>query len=300
MRADPEPEQPERPLVEVLAVEYGSAVTPPTLNPALLPFEELSPPAFERLVAEVVLHVDGLQQVRVYGRSGQAQGGLDIVGGPATDRSVYQVRRITALTPAALRAAVEDYVGRPGSDPSTRRFRAHRFVLATACPADDTRVADELDRLQRAYDGDLDIDLYDGAQLTQMLRHRGGLVAAVFGAPWAWAYCGYRTPEPVAGPTGRLLLDDPVDILGYSGVRDRADAFLADQPLAAAEVYRDLAEQLRKRGMDPAAQIIERRRRDALAGAGQLGAAFAVTVDSALRSYDRDEGYTRVLTEAHD
>jgi hypothetical protein len=63
VRVDPEPEQSERALVEVLAAENDAPLRPPTPNPALLPFGELSPPAFERLVAEVVLYVDGLQQV---------------------------------------------------------------------------------------------------------------------------------------------------------------------------------------------------------------------------------------------
>jgi hypothetical protein len=300
VRADTEPEQPERALVEVLAAENDAPLSPPIHNPALLPFGELSPPAFERLVAEAVLYVDGLQQVRVYGRSGQAQGGLDIVGGPAADRSVYQVRRIAALTPAALRTAVVDYAGQPGSDPSIRRFGARRFVLATACPADDTKVEDELDRLQRDYHGDIAIELYDGAQLTRMLRHRGGLVAAVFNAAWASAHCSYEIPEPAASPSGHLLLNDPVDILGYTGVHKRADASLVDQPLAAAEIYRDLAEQLRERGMVPAAEGIERRRRDALAAGGQFAAAFAVTAESALRSYDRGRSQAPVLTQATD
>src|SRR3954471_23669389 len=132
--ADPaESDRRERALVEVLAAEPQTLPQPPTLNPAGLPFGELAPPMFERLVAEVVLYVDGLGQVRVYGRSGQAQDGLDIVGGPAHDRSVYQVRRIERLTPPALRKAVLDYAGPPGTPASQRRFAARRFVLAAAC-----------------------------------------------------------------------------------------------------------------------------------------------------------------------
>lgn len=56
-------------LVEMLAAENDLPVRPPTLSRALLPFTELSPPAFERLVAEVVPNVDALQQVNVYGQS---------------------------------------------------------------------------------------------------------------------------------------------------------------------------------------------------------------------------------------
>lgn len=65
-------------LVEMLAAENDLPVRPPTLNRTMLPFTELSPPAFEPLVAEVVRYVDRLQQVSMYGRSGQAQGGFDM------------------------------------------------------------------------------------------------------------------------------------------------------------------------------------------------------------------------------
>jgi hypothetical protein len=166
---------PERALVEILAAEVGASPQPPTLNPDGLPFGELAPPVFERLVAEVVLYGDGLGQVRVYGRSGQAQDGLDIVGGPVRDRSVYQVRRIKKLTPSALRKAVVDYAGPPGTPPDRRRFQARRFVLATACTPEDTRVVDELDALQREHHGDLDISLYDGAELSRGSGSGAGL-----------------------------------------------------------------------------------------------------------------------------
>lgn len=86
-------------------------LTPPLAAPDALPFGELSPPVFERVVCEVMWLVDGMNDIRGYGRSGQDQGGLDLVGRRKGKTHVYQVRRIVSLSAPALRAAVTDFTG---------------------------------------------------------------------------------------------------------------------------------------------------------------------------------------------
>jgi hypothetical protein len=44
-------------------------LTPPLSAPDALPFGELSPPVFERVVSEVMWLVDGMNDIRGYGRS---------------------------------------------------------------------------------------------------------------------------------------------------------------------------------------------------------------------------------------
>jgi hypothetical protein len=130
----------------VLAPERHEPLEPPIAAPASLPLDQLAPPVFERLIAEVAARVDGIGRLRIYGRSGQRQHGLDIWGGPVDHRSVYQVRRIRRLTVARLRKAVEDYAksydSPPTATPSAEaspapsespRFQARRFVLAVGC-----------------------------------------------------------------------------------------------------------------------------------------------------------------------
>jgi len=282
---------PEVALASVMAARSEAALPPPLAAPPLLPFGSLSVVMFERLVAEVVLYVDGLGRVRVYGRSGQAQGGLDLIGGSLAARSVYQVRRIKELTPAALRKAVTDYAGPPARDGArpSRRFDASRFVLVTGCEVDDTHVEDELHRLEQEYAGDLEIALYDAGELSRRLRERGALVAGVFGPEWAKAFCGWERSTPPVEPEARLLLNDPVVILGFDEVLRQADDTRDEQPAAAAEVYRSVAEVLDDKGMAAAGERIGRRHRDALEAAGDVHEAFRVGMNLLLRRYDADE-----------
>jgi hypothetical protein len=175
-----------RSLGEVLSTEQTAALDPPTSAPTGLPIGQLESAMVERLVAEVAMRVDGTPHVRLHGRSGQKQAGLDLWGGAAGNRSVYQVRRITQLTALALRAAVVDYAGplHTGTRTSAwteRRFVARRFVLVTGCTVNDVHVDQELDKLQREYADDLKIELWDNGELSRMLRDRGPLVAGIFG-----------------------------------------------------------------------------------------------------------------------
>ncbi len=86
--------------------------------------------------------------MRLYGRRGQADYGLDAV---ATSWSgavtVYQAKRYQQLRPAEIRAVVEEYAGPPqpaGSGQPPRRFAASRFVLvASATLESDTANVDE-------------------------------------------------------------------------------------------------------------------------------------------------------------
>ncbi|WP_143194907.1 hypothetical protein [Streptomyces sp. CB00316] len=165
-------------------------LSPPLSAPETLPFGKLSPPVFERLVGEVMWLIDGMNDIRGYGRSGQDQGGLDLIGRRNGQTHVYQVRRIVSLSAPALRAAVTDFTGPPRTTTpaegwSERRFDAVRFVLATGCVVDDTAVENELVALQEKYQGDIDIDLYDAGALSRSLRERPYLVAGVFGPEWA-------------------------------------------------------------------------------------------------------------------
>lgn len=234
---------------DLLGRPQTGPLPPPIVAPPSLPFGDLDPLVFERLVGEVVWLVDGMNDVRGYGRSGQDQGGLDLIGRRDGATHVYQVRRIVQLTAAALTKAVEDFAGpsrvqMPKSQWIDRRFPAVRFVLATACSADDTAVEDQLVILREKYAGDLEIDVYDGRQLSRMLRERGSLVSGIFGPDWARAFCGYDMPHvPVTRP-GRALLNDPLLYLGLGEILTRAEEFIGGEPARAAELFGQLAQRL--------------------------------------------------------
>jgi hypothetical protein len=248
---------------------------------------------FERLVGEVMWLVDGMNDIRGYGRSGQDQGGLDLIGRRKGQTHVYQVRRIVSLSAPALCAAVTDFTGpprttTPDEEWAERRFGAVRFVLATGCVVDDTAVEDELVALQERYQGDIDIDLYDARALSRFLRERPYLVAGVFGSEWAKAFCGVETPSVPTLPHGYALLNDPLEHLGLADALNRAQQLAETEPGPgpAAELFGDLAHELEQASFTGHADQLRTRQRDLLASAGQADAAFIVAAKLMLDRYD--------------
>ncbi|HSA50057.1 MAG TPA: hypothetical protein VLH10_08100, partial [Yinghuangia sp.] len=202
-------------------------------------------------MAEVALLVDGLTSARIYGRSGQAQGGIDIVGRRGAETYVYQVRRVASFSAADLRQAVWDFAGPPRTTApeqewKSRVFPAGRFVLATGWERGDTAVEDELWRLQEEFRGDLEIDVYDAERLDRLLLGRPSVVRWMFGPQWAAAFCGVEPPPVPPLSDGYVLINDPLESMGVAEVLRRAEHVAAAQPGAAAEMVAPLIEDLRE------------------------------------------------------
>lgn len=298
-------EVPERKLGDLLAAQRTEDLPPPISSPSGLPSDLLSPPMFERLVAETVLRVDGLANVRIFGRSGQNQGGLDLLGRGAVGLIVYQVRRIKKLSPAGLRKAVTDFAGpsqknRSGSPAKGRRFDAQRFVLVTGCAHEDSHVEDELIKLQKKYADDLEIVLYDNSQLSTMLRERGSLVYGIFGPDWAKAWCGYQPPGTPDTPTGRALLNDPIAILGLGELRKKADGWASLEPSAAAQIYAELATRLEEKGFRPHSRGVRAAQLRAHKAADESEEALALELSLQLDSYETDDLMPSMVRETAD
>ncbi|GJF32565.1 hypothetical protein KNE206_52650 [Kitasatospora sp. NE20-6] len=258
MDEDPKPLR-----LSALVSQKQTGSLPPPLAADILPCGKLAPPVFERLVGETMWLVDGMNDIRGYGRSGQDQGGLDLIGRKDGKTHVYQVRRIVSLSPAALRTAVTDFAGPPRTrtpEPQwkKRRFDAVRFVLAVGCEleVDDTAVEDELVALQDAYHGDLEIELYDAQALTRFLRERPSIVGGVFGPEWAKALYGLELPAAPALPNAYALLNDPLEHLDRAPALARAEELSAAAPSQAAELMADLVEDLTQAGYQAHAEAI--------------------------------------------
>lgn len=172
----------------------------PFQNPPLLPFNDLDPEVFERVVAEVVSRRHNLG-VQFYGRRGQKQYGLDIVERePSQRRSLYQVKRYQEITDKLLREAVQTYAGPVrGTDfcGEPRRFDPYRFVVVTSAQTEnDTNTVDALAKLQDEYTGDLVIEAWGAEALGRALRDAHHLVVAVFGPHWGLRrFAGSRPPR---------------------------------------------------------------------------------------------------------
>jgi hypothetical protein len=266
---------------EILARQPGR-VSPPVPPATRLPMLELSPEVFERLVLEYVWSVEAARDVHVYGRRGQKQYELDIVGQDRERRRfVYQVRRLKTISPSEIRAAVVAYAGPPrgtgaGGVPTARRFDAARFVLATAARLhDDTALVDEIAALQDDYQGDLDVQVVGIEHLSVKLRDATAIVAAFFGRDWARASCGVEPPEtPPGQATGFGLLEGPIAALNLEAAAAHAERLRETQPAVAAEAHRAIADQLQASGYPGHAEIFRHRAGQDLLRAGDPDGGF--------------------------
>jgi hypothetical protein len=269
-------------LGQVLDVAQSQPVPIPSQNPKPLPLTDLQPEVFEALVAEYVTYHS--RSVQFYGRSGQAQYGLDIVQWTDGERpTVFQVKRFKRLRPSQIRSAVETYAS--PSDGSERQFNAARFVLVTSAPYEnDTKNVNEYHALQEQYAGDLELEVWGLEALSRKIGTYPYLVYRVIGPEWARAVCGFNpTPEQLAGPPALAFVADPIDVLSLSSLVRSAVEAEDEDPAAAANSYHLVADGLAARGFPGHASSIREREAAALKAAGLDTAAFDVLYDVVIR-----------------
>jgi hypothetical protein len=240
-------------LARVVGARQQDALRVPMVQETQLPLYALAPEVFERVAVEFAWLVEGLRIAHLYGRRGQRQYGLDVVG---TDRDggtvVYQAKRFQTITFEEIRDIVEVYAGRPGGDPlglPPRRFDAGRFVVVTSAPIEgDTALTDALHTMRQQYLAHgLEVDVYGVEHISRALRDASGLVHAIFGPEWARAFCGVEPPpQPAGAPTPYGLLEDPLEEYDIADVPGRARQLVADAPQQAADLLLSVADVLRK------------------------------------------------------
>lgn len=181
---------------------------------------------FEQLVKAIASQSLGLGRMRFrrYGRPGQAQHGIDLVGRRADcEHTVVQCRQVASFTATSLRAAVEDFAD------GRRPFDASHFVVAVSNPdARATQVQDELAALQDQYRDEFEVDLWGPEELNDILRERADIVARFWSRETADTFCtgaplgGVPAPEPQWTRIADQVLLSPVGVDGLN--RDIAEA----------------------------------------------------------------------------
>ncbi|MET9462602.1 hypothetical protein ABZY05_47755 [Streptomyces canus] len=109
-------------------VSAGSALPEPSpltaTAPLLLPTHELSWEALEHLVVALAVRNDHALEARPFGRSGQAQDGVDVVAFFSSGTAaVYQAKKYERFTVSDLRKAVLAYAD------GSRPFRTRNTIL---------------------------------------------------------------------------------------------------------------------------------------------------------------------------
>ncbi|MFD9562595.1 hypothetical protein [Streptomyces sp. NPDC059994] len=255
-------------------------VTSALFDPKLgrLPFLKMLPADFERLLARILVEVEGLRDVRLFGTHGQKDDGLDVVGRAADGTwHGWQGKRYKAYGPADLQAAVEDHTVRGSGE-----FPVEELVVCVPC--DITRqVTVKLRNLNGAYPN-LNIVLLGPDDLGDKLRNRLDIVTQFFGQQTAERFCLPVPAPPVIAAPGldRADLADaarrsPAEALGVDELLAEATRFAQDNDHRAAVGKLAEAEDLLVRsGFDGHAASVARRRADALINAGDLDAAAAL------------------------
>ncbi|MEU4098641.1 restriction endonuclease [Streptomyces sp. NPDC026673] len=204
----------------------------PTTAPLRLNLDQLPWESFEHLLAHLVREAEGAVEALVYGRRGQAQDGIDVVGffDQARQRArVYQAKRYQRFTVADLTAAVDTYAqGR-------RPFDAAHLVIVTSADTADVKIADEMATLSTRYPG-LRVDLWGRQQLSDMLYEHPRVVTRFFGHETAAIFCRPSASPQVSGSSS-VPMDDhrpQTDALG------RVISTLTERDALGLEVHQAL------------------------------------------------------------
>lgn len=217
---------------------------------AALPLHMLAWEDFERLLVQLAREVDGLDDVRRYGKSGQEQHGIDVVGFTAGDRIAltYQGKDVERFGQYELRKAAEKFIE------GKRPFGSRALRICTTKLMDLTQAQELLNSFEREHP-DLSLKVWDAEVLNEFLRKRPLLVERFFGKPAADRFCpgGTRSGSPAGdSPPAELsislVMRGPLKDLGLTQVVDQADGLVDDRPAEAAGLYAEAAASLRGSG----------------------------------------------------
>ena len=225
---------------------------------------------FEKLVLAIGQRVLGLRGVkfRRYGVEGQTQHGIDLAGREPDGRyTVIQCKDVQAFSATGLRAAVEKFArGR-------RPFDAYQLIIVTSATTRNTKLADELGKLQDAHP-DLELDLWGAEQLNDHLRYHADVVARFWTRETASVFCtgapqpGVPAPSPDRQEQAERILVGPLKSSDVMAVLRDADARREVNPSESAALYGQVADRLEQDGFRGHAIIMRHRQLDALKETG--------------------------------
>ncbi|MFE1318337.1 hypothetical protein [Kitasatospora phosalacinea] len=265
-------------------------VTAVPLDPLLdeLPFLQMDPYDFEKLLWKLVIEVEGLRDVHRFGTYGQKDDGLDVVGRTAGGAwHGWQGKRYEAYGPADLVRAVEDHTVRGSGE-----FPVERLVVCVPCKI-KRQVTAKLRELKKANPG-LELELLGPDHLGSRLRRRSDIVTEFFGAQTAQRFC-LPGPAPVviAAPSvDRADLADaarrsPAAVFGAAPfLESAARCFESQDYRAAADNLWQAEQRLGRAGFEGHAASVAHRRTEALIKAGSLDEASVLLSDAFWLSAD--------------
>ncbi len=175
-----------------------SVVVTPPVEPRTyeLPFDRLSWRDFERLVFRLLRKGSDVDYCAPYGRSGQAQDGIDVyarLSGGGHD--CWQVKSRAEVIASDIENAVDDFLkGKWAAS-------AKRFVICVRGSLADTRLQDVIEVLAARLDENgIVFEGVDGIQLSEKLRSHPDIVDDFFGRNWLVAFAGEEAAKSLRRP----------------------------------------------------------------------------------------------------
>lgn len=161
-----------------------------------LPFDQLSWQNFERLVFRLVHKDADVVYCLPYGRSGQAQDGIDVYGRLSGGRHVcWQARNRKDVNASDIKKAVDNFL--EGRWAAT----SERFVLCVRASLADAKLQDMIEaQAARFLEADILFECVDGTQLSERLRPHPEIVDDFFGRNWLVAFAGKEAEAGLKRP----------------------------------------------------------------------------------------------------
>jgi hypothetical protein len=237
------------PVDDPIRQRAGTIIEPP-VDPQLetLPTNLMDWEDFERLLLDLGRAELGLRSLSFFGKRGQAQKGLDVIGTNARGIAEgIQSKRYQKFTVANLNAAVKKYTQ------STVPFRLSRLVVGVSAKADDRAVVERKAVLNEQHHP-LEIDIWDQSRISEMLRDKPEIVIKYFGPGAADRFCvphvlgPVEIPGPDAVATADAVLLGPLISTDSQRLVDRASEVAADDPNGALTLYREVQSRLTAAG----------------------------------------------------
>jgi hypothetical protein len=165
-----------------------------TTRPQVLPFGELTWENFERLCYRLAGKAQRVEYVARYGRSGQAQQGVDLFARMGNGKyEVWQAKRYASITAGDVKTIVAAFRDGAWKD------KSDRLVLAVQASLADTKVQDEIETQAGALKTEgITFVPHGGEELSEALRGHPELVDDFFGRGWVEAFFGSETVKALS------------------------------------------------------------------------------------------------------
>lgn len=159
---------------------------PVSTRTQVLPFGELTWENFERLCHRLAGQNERIEYVARYGRSGQAQQGIDIFVRLANGKyEAWQAKRYEAISASDVKAIVKTF--REGAWAA----KSEKLILAVQASLADTQVQDAIEHEAATLkESGVAFLPRDGEELSNLLRAHPEIIDDFFGREWVKAFLG--------------------------------------------------------------------------------------------------------------